>query len=81
MSERPSPKTKGKKPNPAPRKKSETNIFAIELFAQHILSLTLGHFRSGALVSTMRTAMLPIVEQVQAALNQSLLTEEEKGKK
>ncbi len=32
-------------------------------------------------MSAVRTAVLPIVEQVQAALNQSLLTEEEKGGK
>lgn len=32
-------------------------------------------------MSAVRTAVLPIVEQVQAALNQSLLTEEEKGRK
>ncbi len=32
-------------------------------------------------MSAVRTAVLPVVEQVQAALNQSLLTEEEKGVK
>lgn len=45
--------------------------------SQNVLS---GNCTTGEYMSSVRTAILPVVEQMQAAYNRALLTEEEKGK-